>query len=140
MSQMKGQLDETDILGLRRQLDSIMYDPNTSLKRKLSPTGERIVNSMRSEIDKIAKEKIAGLKELDAQYAPEVGLLKDVKKQIYDANGNIKPTALSTISNIVGKNKDFKLEQFQKVYPELGARIKALKAFEEVSAIGEMKT
>lgn len=86
MSQMKGQLDETDILGLRRQLDSIMYDPNTSLKRKLSPTGERIVNSMRSEIDKIAKDRIVGLKELDAQYAPEVGLLKDIKKQIYDAN------------------------------------------------------
>ena len=33
MSQMKWQLDETDILGLRRQLDSIMYDPNTWLKR-----------------------------------------------------------------------------------------------------------
>lgn len=59
MSQMKGQLDETDILSLRRQLDSIMYDPNTGLKRKISPTGERIVNSMRSEIDKIAKERIA---------------------------------------------------------------------------------
>ena len=59
MSQMKGQLDETDILGLRRQLDSIMYDPNTSMKRKLSPTGERVVNSMRAEIDKIAKERIA---------------------------------------------------------------------------------
>lgn len=140
MSQMKGQLDETDILGLRRQLDSITYDPNTGLKRKLSPTGERMVNSMRAEVDKIAKERIAWLKELDAQYAPEVWLLKDIKKQIYDANGNIKPTALSTIWNIVGKNKDFKLEQFQKIYPELGARIKALKAFEEVQALGEIKT
>lgn len=140
MSQMKGQLDETDLLGLRRQLDSITYDPNTGLKRKLSPTGERMVNSMRAEVDKIAKERIVWLKELDAQYAPEVWLLKDIKKQIYDANGNIKPTALSTIWNIVGKNKDFKLEQFQKIYPELGARIKALKAFEEVQALGEIKT
>ena len=140
MSQLKGQLDETDMLWLRRQLDSIMYDPNTGLKRKISPTGERIVNSMRAEIDKIAKERIPWLKELDAQYWPEVALLKDVKKQIYDANGNIKPTALSTISNIVGKNKDFKLEQFQKIYPELGARIKALKAFEEVQSLGEIKT
>lgn len=140
MSQLKWELDETDLLWLRRQLDSIMYDPNTGLKRKISPTGERIVNSMRAEIDKIAKERIPWLKELDAQYWPEVALLKDVKKQIYDANGNIKPTALSTISNIVGKNKDFKLEQFQKIYPELGARIKALKAFEEVQSLGEIKT
>ena len=35
-----------------------MYDPNTGLKRKISPTGERIVNSMRAEIDKVAKERI----------------------------------------------------------------------------------
>lgn len=140
MSQLKWELDETDLLWLRRQLDSIMYDPNTGLKRKISPTGERIVNSMRAEIDKIAKERIPWLKELDAQYWPEVALLKDVKKQIYDANGNIKPTALSTIWNIVWKNKDFKLEQFQKIYPELGARIKALKAFEEVQSLGEIKT
>jgi hypothetical protein len=74
---------------------------------------------MRSDVDNMAKGRISGLKELDTKYAPEVRLLKEIKSNIYDANGNIKNNALSTISNIVGKNKDLKLAKFEEIYPEL---------------------
>ncbi len=140
MSQLKWDLKDSDILALRKQLDSISYDPNTGMKRKLSPQWARLVEGMRSDVDKIAKDRITGLKDLDTKYAPEVQLLKEIKSNIYDANGNIKNNALSTISNIVGKNKDLKLAKFEEIYPDLGKRLRALKAYEEVSSIASLKT
>lgn len=140
ISQLKWDLNESDILALRKQLDSIMYDPNTWLKRKLSPQWERLVANMRAWVDKIAKERIQWLKELDAVYWPEVSLLKDIKSKIYDSNGNIRENALSTISTIVWKNKAMKLDKFEKIYPQLWAKMRALKAYEEVKAIWEIKT
>lgn len=140
MSQLNWDLTDWDILALRKQLDSISYDPNTWMKRKLSPQWARLVEWMRSDVDDIAKGRITWLKELDTKYAPEVRLLKEIKSSIYDANGNIKNNALSTISNIVGKNKDLKLAKFEEVYPDLWKRLRALKAYEEVSSIASMKT
>lgn len=140
MSQLKWDLTDGDILALRKQLDSISYDPNTWMKRKLSPQWSRLVEGMRADIDSLAKEKIPWLKELDTKYAPEVRLLKEIKGNIYDANGNLKNNALSTISNIVWKNKDLKLSKFEEIYPDLWARLRALKAYEEVSGLWEIKT
>jgi len=131
---------DTWLLSLRKQLDDVLYDPNTWLPRKLTPQGKRVVQWLRAWVDKLAKERIEWLQWLDEAYAPEVRTLKEIKKAIYDANGNLKDSALSTISNIVGKNKDFKLAKFEEIYPDLGKRIRALKAYEEVSWLASIKT
>lgn len=139
-SQIKWDVTDSQLIALRQQLDSIKYDPTTWLERKISPKASAIIGDMRSQVDKLAKERVAWLKELDMKYAPEVWMLKNLKKEIYDWQGNIKPWALWKISNITGKNKEMTLEKFEKVYPELWAKIRALKAFEEVQSIGEIKT
>lgn len=140
MSQLKWNVTDADLMALRRQLDSVVYDPNTWMKRKLSPQGSILIQKMRAEVDNIAKERIPWLKELDAKYAPEASLLRDIKSKIYDANGNLKENALSTISQVVGKNKAMRLDKFEQIYPQLWAKMRALKAFEEVQAISEIKT
>lgn len=140
MSQLKWNVTDADLMALRRQLDSVVYDPNTWMKRKLSPQGSILIQKMRAGVDNIAKERIPWLKELDAKYAPEVTLLRDIKSKIYDANGNLKENALSTISQVVGKNKAMRLDKFEQIYPQLWAKMRALKAFEEVQAISEIKT
>ena len=103
MSEYKGNITDADLLSLRRQIDSVLYDPNTGMPRKLTPQANKIVNDVRADINTMAKDRIKGLAELDAQYAPEVALLKKVKKDIFNSDGTLKDNAISTLANITGK-------------------------------------
>lgn len=130
-------LTDSDVLALRKQLDSVLYDPNTWLKRKLSPQWERIIQWARANIDNIAKDRITGLKELDAVYAPERQLLTKVKGYIYNRDGSLKDNYIQTISNITGKGKEIKLEMLEKINPELSSQVKMYKALEDINRVKE---
>ena len=133
----KWDLTDSDVLALRKQLDSVLYDPNTWLKRKLSPQWERIIQWARENIDNIAKERITGLKELDAQFAPEKQLLTKVKWYIYAKDGSLKDNYIQTISNITGKGKEIKLEMLEKINPDLSAQVKMYKALQDIDRVKE---
>jgi len=132
ISDYKGNVTDSDLLALRRQVDSVLYDPNTGMPRKITPQAKNIVNGVRADIDAMAKSKIKWLAEIDAQYAPEVAILKKVKKDIFNADGTLKDNAISTISNITGKGKEAKLARLEEIMPWLGDKVSAIKAYEDV--------
>lgn len=53
-----GKVTDSDLLALRKQIDSVLYDPNTGMPRKLTPQANKIVNGVRADIDAMAKERI----------------------------------------------------------------------------------
>ncbi len=125
-------ITDSNLLALRKQVDSILYDPATWVKRKLSPNGERIIGNIRRDIDEIAKTKIPWLRELDAKFAPEVTELRKLKEIIYDSKGNIRDNYIQQISNLTWKGKELKLERIKKIIPDIEDKINALKALEDV--------
>jgi len=132
ISDYKGNVTDADLLALRRQVDSVLYDPNTGMPRKITPQAKNIVNGVRADIDAMAKSRIKWLAEIDAQYAPEVAILKKVKKDIFNADGTLKDNAISTISNITGKGKEAKLARLEEIMPWIGDKVSAIKAYEDV--------
>lgn len=132
MSEYKGNITDADLLSLRRQIDSVLYDPTTWMPRKLTPQANKIVNDVRADINTMAKDRIKWLAELDAQYAPEVALLKKVKKDIFNSDGTLKDSAISTLANITGKGKEAKLTRLEKILPWIGDRVEAMKAYEDI--------
>ena len=131
ISKYDWELTDSNILALRQQLDSIKYDESGNI-RKLSKNGNAIVTQLRSKVDEIAKDRIEGLRELDAQYAEEIGELSKVRKMIFDRNWDLKDGYIWQIANLLGKNKEMKLERIKKLVPEIETEINAVKALENV--------
>lgn len=75
---------------------------------------------------------IEGLRPLDAKYAAQIQYANKVKELIYDKKGNIKENALTTLANLTGKGKEFKLARLEEIMPEVAADVKALKALENI--------
>lgn len=122
-------------LSLRKKLDSLV-----NWKSDVTPEGERIILGLRSKVDEFLGNKIPGLKELDRKYGPERQFINKVKKMILNADGEVKDNAISTIANLVGKNNVKKLERIEKLIPGIGDKVRALRAYEEIVNIGEIKT
>ena len=127
-----GDITKEDILSLRQQLDSLKFDPVTGAKRVLSPNGERVVTKIRKSVDELAGEKIEGLKDLDTTYSKEAKELKEVKKMLFNKNGDLKDNYISTLSNLTSENNLPKLQRIQKLVPDIADDINALKALEDV--------
>lgn len=92
----------------------------------------KIGREIRGEIDKVGKSQIKGLAELDAKYAPETKLLRDVKKVIFNKDGSIKDNAISKIANLTGKGKEQVLQKMEKIIPGIKEDVNILKAIEDV--------
>lgn len=122
-------------LSLRKKLDSLV-----NWKSDVTPEGERIILGLRSKVDEFLGNKIPGLKDLDRKYGPERVFINKVKKMILNADGEVKDNAISTIANLVGKNNVKKLERIEKLIPGIGDKVRALRAYEEIVNIGEIKT
>jgi len=76
---------------------------------------------------------IEGLRPLDAKYAAQIQYANKVKELIYDKKGNIKENALSTLANLTGKGKEFRLARLEEIMPDVAADVNALKALENVN-------
>lgn len=135
IDELQGDVTDKQLLAMRKKIDSTI-----SWDKGVSSEGQAVVRGIRSSIDDLAKSRIVGLAERDAKFAPEIQFLNTVKNTIYDAKGNIKDNAISSINNLTGKGKEFKLERFEKILPGITDKIKALKAFEEVQGISGIKT
>ena len=122
-------------LSLRRKLDDL-----ADWSTEATGEGKRLIRRLRGKVDEYLGSKIPWLKDLDAKYAPEVAFLKKVKAGILNADWTIKDSAISYVSNIVGKGKEVKLDRLEQLLPWIWQKVRALKSFEEVQAISSMKT
>lgn len=132
MEWYKGKLTDEDILSLRKQLDSVKFDPTTWLERKLSPQGNRIASAMRKDVDNIAKERITGLRELDAKFAPEIAEVNKLKSIIFDRKWELKDRYIADISNLMWKGKELKIERIRKIIPDIDEKLNMYRALKDV--------
>lgn len=91
-----------------------------------------ISRDLRAEYDKLGKAQIKGLKDIDTAYAPERELLGQLKKDIFDAKGELKDTAISKIANLTGKGKEQVLERVKQIVPDIEERVRVIKAVENI--------
>ncbi len=91
-----------------------------------------IARDLRQQYDALGKAQIKDLGKLDAEYAPERQLLGDLKKDIFDAKGELKDTAVSRIANLTGKGKERVLERVKQVLPDIEERVKIIKTMEDI--------
>lgn len=99
-----------------------------------------LARELRSHYNKIGRPQISGLKELDNKYAPEVGKLRDIKKEylrtVVDENGArvtiLKDNAISRIMGSTNKGRDEVLKRLDDISPGIGDEIRVLKALEDV--------
>lgn len=127
-------LSSNAFLNVREALSNLAkYD---SSKTNLSTT---ISRDLRSVYDEAGKTQIKGLKELDAQYAPERQLLGQLKKDIFTSQGELKDGAISKIANITGKGKENLLNRVKEIVPDIEQRIKVVKAVEDIERTSGIK-
>jgi hypothetical protein len=98
-----------------------------------------IARDLRKEYDTIGKRDIAGLEGLDLEYAPERQLLGQLKKDIFDAQGELKSGAISKIANLTGKGKEQVLARIKELVPDIEQRVQILKAAEDIEAASGLK-
>ena len=128
-------LSAQNALSLRRKFDDLI-----NWKSEATGEGKRIIRWLRAKIDNYLGDKIPWLKTLDKQYWPEREFIDKVRTSILDKKGNLKDNAISTVSNMVGKGKELKLDRFEKLLPWIGDKVRALKAFEEIQNLAQIKT
>lgn len=121
-------------LNTREALSNLAkYD---STKTNLST---QISRDLRGEYDKLGKTQIKGLKELDTQYAPERELLGQLKKDIFNASGELKEGAISKIANLTGKGKEQVLERVKQIIPDIEQRVNVIKTMEDIEKASGLK-
>lgn len=129
-----GYLSRNGLLNVREALSNLSkYD---STRSNISTV---LARDLRAHYDELGKTQIPGLKELDAQYAPERQLLGALKKDIFDAKGDLKDGAINKIANLTGKGKDQILARMKEIVPDIEQRVRVLKAVEDIEASSGLK-
>lgn len=123
----KTEYTANEYLNLRKDLDAM-----AKWAEGKTNASTAVAKEIRSKVDPKAKEQIPELAKADAEYAPEIEYLNSIKNLIYDKSGNVKDNAISTLANLTGKGKEFKLDRLEKLIPDIASDVKALKALQNV--------
>lgn len=125
-------VDAGTILDLRQKFDDIVNwtDKPTELRNMSSvdKATESLIKEMRWTIDARAKAWIDGLADLDAKYAPALEEMRQIKKDWFDSNGNIRDNARSKIRNLTKAGNEERLARLERLYPWITQDLKALDA------------
>ncbi len=130
----KSELTANAFLNARKALsnmakfDATKTDASTAMSR-----------SLRAAYDAYGKDQVTGLKELDAKYAPETQLLKQIKKDYLKPDGSFKDNALSKIANLTNSGRENVLARLDQISPGIGKEIATLKAVEDIANTGGQK-
>lgn len=98
-----------------------------------SDFSNKIAKELRSAYDAQGKTQLQGLAELDTAYAPEVKLLKQIKKDYINSDGTFKDNALSKIANLTKDGRQTVLGRLEKIQPGIGKKITVLNAVEDIA-------
>lgn len=125
----KTKLGADEFLNARAKLDDIAdWDASKSNR------GRTIAREIRAAYDEIGKKQIGQLATLDAKYSTERKLLDQVRSRYFNKDGSLKPSALSRISTLKGKNKDIVLEEAEKIMPGIEQQVQLLNAVDDIAA------
>lgn len=121
-------LEADEFLNLRHDLSKL-----SKFGREVGSSNEveAVTRGIRSDLNNY-REQISGLRELDEKFAPERETLGRLKKELFDAEGNLKDSAVNRIANATGKGKDPLLNRLKELKPDIEERINILKAIENV--------
>lgn len=109
----------------------------------LAKFGEGISNNLvnaskdlYSKINDIGRPQIAGLKELDTSFQPQIEELQGVKNLIYKSDGTLKDNAQNIVNNLLNKSNAAKLARLEDVSPGITQDLKILKAVQNIEKPG----
>lgn len=116
-------------LNARKALDNLSAWDATK-----TDISDRIARDIRQAYDAQGKAQIKGLAETDAEYAPQVKELRQLKKDYLNADGTLKDGAINKIANLLGKGKEPILARLEAISPGITQDIKIIKALEDVES------
>lgn len=128
----KSSLDYDEFLNARQSLDKL-----AAFGKEKTKASEEIATALRKFYDNSGKQQIPGLEKLDNEVAPEIKILKKLRKEYLTPDGELKDNALSKIANISNKRKDKALERLRELIPDIEEQANILKAIEDVEAGGK---
>lgn len=131
---LSSELTPNSLLNTREALSNL-----SKFEQGKTSLPQLIARDLRSVYDEAGKTQVPGLKELDAKYAPERQLLGQLKKDIFDAKGELKDGAISKIANVTGRGKEQLLERIKQVVPDIEQRVRVMKAVEGIEAASSLK-
>lgn len=123
-------IDSDEFLNLRGDLSDLAKFDKASGRTSASETIAKDIRASLNADD--IRTQIPNLKELDAQFAPEIEQLTKIRKEFLDKDGNLKDSAINRIANAAGKGKDQQLNRLKALVPDIEERIKLLKAVEDI--------
>ena len=110
---------------LRKTASSMAgYDATTTSK------GQWVMRSIRSGIDKVAKDTIPGLRELDANFVDQLTRLEDGLRDLVYKGGDVKwdyrSNIGSIISNLANPSRAKLLGRLEEILPGIGKKVEAV--------------
>lgn len=123
----EGDLNANEFLNTRKAAAAIADFDATK-----SDIANKIGEDLYATLNDVARKKIDGLEALDAQYSPEVKLLKQIKKDYLAPDGTLKDGAINKIANLTGKGKDKVVGRLEQIVPNIKEQVNILKALEGI--------
>lgn len=123
----EGDLNANEFLNTRKAAAAIADFDATK-----SDIANKIGEDLYATLNDVARKKIDGLEALDAQYSPEVKLLKQIKKDYLAPDGSLKDGAINKIANLTGKGKDKVVARLEQIVPDIKEQVNILKALEGI--------
>lgn len=123
----EGDLNANEFLNTRKAAAAIADFDTTK-----SDIANKIGEDLYAKLNDVARKKIDGLEALDAQYSPEVKLLKQIKKDYLAPDGTLKDGAINKIANLTGKGKDKVVARLEQIVPNIKEQVNILKALEDI--------
>lgn len=97
----------------------------------LSSDGASIMRDIRGNVDKVGKERIPGLKELDSLYVDKMTELNDALRDLiykgWDVKWEYRSNLWSIISNLSNPSRANLLARLEQIMPWLGSRVESIR-------------
>lgn len=125
----QGQMTPNEFLNMRSDLAKL-----SKFDREISKSGdlEAATKQMRANLNNEYRTQIPGLEDTDATYSSQIEELNTLRKGILDRDGNLTDAGINKIANATNKGRTVFLKQLEEIKPGITARVKALKAIEDI--------
>ncbi len=102
-----------------------------------SNAASQLGKDLRGAYDKIAKDKIPGLSQVDAEMSPQLQEWKQIKKDFLTRDAStgewaLKPGTANKLANALGKGKESLISKLEDIMPGITRKIEVLKNIEHI--------
>lgn len=125
----KGFLTNEEFLTLRTRLAKAAFNDSGIKNAEVA----RIAAGVRENLNKEYRPQISGLEKIDEEYSSQLNEIKDLRKGLFDKDGNLLPAAINKIANATGKGKDLLREKLEQIMPGITKKIEIQKALEDIN-------